>query len=105
MKLIKILIISYGLFAILSGCSSFNDASKVLRNDKTRTADEFLIQKKGPLSQPPDFEKIPEPESIEKKANSDLNSIEKILNTGRVNKNSQVQSSSTQESILKKIKK
>ena len=47
---------------ILSACGkSMSDASKVLRNEKTNSTDEFLIKKKEPLILPPDYNKIPEP--------------------------------------------
>ena len=67
MKLIKLLILLSGLSIVLSSCGSLGQASKVLRNEKVSTTDEFLIKKRGPLTQPPDFRKIPEPESLEKK--------------------------------------
>jgi len=51
------------LFILLTSCSSFSDAGKALRNEKTKTTDEFLIEKRGPLSIPPDMEKLPKPKS------------------------------------------
>ena len=59
------------IFLILISCSSFKEAGKVLRNEKTNTTDEFLVKKREPLVLPPDFKEIPEPGSIKK---------EKILN-------------------------
>ena len=53
------------LFILLTSCSSFSDAGKALRNEKTKTTDEFLIEKRGPLSIPPDMEKLPKPKSNE----------------------------------------
>ena len=106
MKLIKKLILIIGLFAVLNNCSSFGEAGKVLRNEKTNSTDEFLIKKKEPLSQPPDFKKIPEPGSITKQAESEQNTIEKILRTSKNEPTeSQTKSSSTEESILNQIKK
>jgi len=40
------------LAMILNSCSSFDDAGKVLRNEKMTGADEFLIKKKNPLTLP-----------------------------------------------------
>ena len=57
----KILIFSLLCLLLLNNCSSFSEAGKVLRNEKVRTTDEFLIEKKEPLTQPPDFDTIPEP--------------------------------------------
>jgi hypothetical protein len=106
MKFLKSLILLFSLSIILNNCGSLKEASKVLRNEKTKSTDEFLIQKKEPLTQPPDFEKIPEPGSIEEKASSEQNSLEKILKTGQSRSNSnQSKSSSTEESILRQIKK
>ena len=51
------------LFILLSSCASLNEAGKALRNEKTKTTDEFLIEKRGPLSIPPDMEKLPKPKS------------------------------------------
>ena len=102
----KILIFSLLSLLVLNNCSSFSEAGKVLRNEKVRTTDEFLIKKKEPLTQPPDFDTMPEPRSIENKAEKEENSIESILssNTSKSD-NTSSSSSSTEESILNQIKK
>ena len=102
----KILIFSLLCLLLLNNCSSFSEAGKVLRNEKVRTTDEFLIKKKEPLTQPPDFDTIPEPGSTENKAEKEENSIESILssNTSKSD-NANSSSSSTEESILNQIKK
>ena len=102
----KILIISLFFLFLLNNCSSLSEAGKVLRNEKVRTTDEFLIKKKEPLTQPPDFDTIPEPGSVENKAEKDEKSIESILssNTSEPSSTSS-SSSSTEESILNQIKK
>ena len=46
---------------LLNTCSSLKEANKILRNEKVRTTDEFLIEKREPLVFPPDYEKMPEP--------------------------------------------
>ena len=46
MKLSKSIILTLSLFIILNSCGTFNEASKVLRNEKTNSIDEFLIKKK-----------------------------------------------------------
>ena len=103
----KILIISLLFLLLLNNCSSISEAGKVLRNEKVRTTDEFLIKKKEPLTQPPDFDTIPEPGSIENKADKEENSIESILgsNTNEQKSSTSSSSSSTEESILNQIKK
>ena len=102
----KILIFSLLCSLLLNNCSSFSEAGKVLRNEKVRTTDEFLIKKKEPLTQPPDFDTIPEPGSIENKAEKNEKSIESILNSNTSEPSStSSSSSSTEESILNQIKK
>ena len=106
MKSVKTLILLMSLMIIFSNCSSFSEASKVLRNEKRASTDEFLIQKKEPLTQPPDFERIPEPESIKSRSTQNQNNFEKILKTNKAKSgDSQTQSSSTEQSIINRIKK
>jgi len=106
MKLIKFLSIFYILSIVLNGCSSFSEAGKVLRNEKSRTTDEFLVKKKKSLTQPPDFETIPEPGSIENIAENKQNSIEKILKKKQTQSGgSQSKYSSAEKFILSQIKK
>ena len=103
MKIIKSLFLLCILSIVLNGCSSFSEAGKILRNEKSRTIDEFLIKKQQPLTQPPDFETIPEPGSI---GNKEKDNIEKILKTPQTKSStSQSKSSSIEESILNQIKK
>tara|TARA_B100001057_G_scaffold246921_1_gene247308 strand:+ start:1248 stop:1538 length:291 start_codon:yes stop_codon:yes gene_type:complete len=51
------------LFIFLVSCGAFGEAGKALRNEKTRTTDEFLIEKRGPLSLPPRMGELPKPRS------------------------------------------
>tara|TARA_B100001063_G_C16395517_1_gene372284 strand:+ start:93 stop:407 length:315 start_codon:yes stop_codon:yes gene_type:complete len=104
MKFLQTLIILLFLTVILSSCG-FGEAGKVLRNEKVRTTDEFLIKKKDPITQPPDFDTIPEPGSIKKKEDS-KNNIKDILKTNqRESTSNKSKSSSTEQSILQQIKK
>ena len=79
MKKINLIILFLSLILVFNSCSSLNEAGKVLRNEKKNSTDEFLVKKREPLTQPPDFEKIPEPGSIKKeqKARVDSNNIER----------------------------
>jgi hypothetical protein len=45
----------------------FGDAGKVLRNEKIKTTDEFLVKKKEPLVLPPDYEKFQNQDQFRKK--------------------------------------
>jgi len=91
------------LFFIFS-CSSFNDAKKVLKNEKIRTTDEFLVKKRDPLILPPDFKEIPKPGTLSKKKKNESEKIKEILKATDVDSvNSK--SSTIEDSILRKIKK
>ena len=96
--------INYLLLFILFLTTSCGDVGKVLRNEKVRTTDEFLVKKKGPLVLPPDYDVVPEPGTINAKDDDKENQIKKIIksNKSQIKKN---KFSSTEESILEKIKK
>ena len=64
MKNTKILLISFFLFI---SCGGLKEASSVLRNEKIKTTDEFLVKKRNPLVLPPNYEKIPDQVQYEKK--------------------------------------
>ena len=60
------------LILITTSCGSLSDVGKIMRNEKITTTDEFLVKKKEPLTLPPDFAEIPEPGSLEKKKNDEI---------------------------------
>ena len=68
MRIIKniFLILILGIFSI--SCSGGLEGFKMKK--KSSSGDEFLIQKKDPLVQPPDYSKLPNPD--EKIDNSDV---------------------------------
>jgi|TARA_B100001094_G_C17574508_1_gene504414 hypothetical protein len=100
-------IIIFLILLILTSCSSFNEAGKILRNEKIKNTDEFLIKKKEPLVLPPDYSKIPEPgtlaEENEEKKNTDK--IKKIMRTSNEKKINANKSSSVEDSIINRIRK
>ena len=87
------------LFALISSCSGFSEAGKVLRNEKIATTDEFLIEKRGPLSIPPNVMELPKPKNKGTKKN-DSNSVKKTSEKNSNNKNK----SSLEILILEEIK-
>ena len=107
MKFVKLLPLYVSLCVILNSCTTFSEVGKTLRNEKVDSSDEFFIKKREPLTQPPDYDKIPKPGSIEGNKNSDKKNIEKILKTNQTKSsgNQTKSSSSAEEFILKKIKK
>ena len=101
MKNTKILLITFFLFV---SCGGLKEAGSVLRNEKIKTTDEFLVKKRNPLVLPPNYEKIPEPGSVQKKNEDDKDKIKKILKVPQTD-NSIKSNSSVEESILKRIRK
>ena len=104
MKNFNILIL---IFFTLYSCGGFKDAGKVLRNEKIKTTDEFLVKKKEPLVLPPDYNKIPEPGSMkEKNSKNEGDKIKEILKVNKENKkNNSNQDSSIEKIILNEIKR
>ena len=102
MKNSNILLIT---FFLLISCASLDDAGKVLRNEKIKTTDEFLVEKRDPLVFPPDFDKIPEPGTKEKIQISEEERIKKILKANEQKNVSNSNPSSVEDSILNKIRK
>ena len=73
---------------------------------KKLPTDEFLVKKKEPLTLPPDFAEIPEPGSLEKEKNEEIEK-KKLEKAFKIKKQKQDNSNSgsVEESILKKIGK
>ena len=91
-----------GVFLFIVSCG---DVGKILRNEKIKTTDEFLVKKKGPLVLPPNYEEIPKPDSIKKKTDNNQNKIKSILKTQKKDKKKTKNSLSIEKSILEKINK
>ena len=92
------------MFNLLASCQSVTDGFKLKKKDG---ADEFLVEKKNPLVLPPNYNDLPKPESVnssnEKEVDSFKSTITKSENNDTEQKSSK--SSSTEETILKNIKK
>ena len=65
-KINKLLLYIFFVF-LLNSCGSMSEAGKVLRNEKVKTTDEFLVKKRQPLVLPPDYDTLPVPGTKEKK--------------------------------------
>ena len=95
------------IFFFATACTSLGDARKVLKNEKTNSTDEFLVKKKEPLTLPPDYDKLPLPNSISKSDNGSLSDEEKIKKIFRLeeeNLSENNNSSSIEENIIKQIR-
>ena len=102
----KKFLVIFSLVILITAFTSLDDAGKVLRNEKIKTTDEFLIKKREPLVLPPDFKELPEPGSISsKKRLEEKEKIKKILNANEEIDSSKSTSSNIEESILEKVRK
>ena len=101
MKKIRSILVILTMCVLLTNCASFSEVGKVMRNEKTGNTDEFLIKKREPLTQPPDYNVLPTPNSVktEKKEK-----ITEMLNKNKNTNNSKNKSSSAEQSIIEKIK-
>ena len=95
------------IFFLVTACTNLNEAKKVLKNEKTYSTDEFLVKKKEPLTLPPDYDKLPLPNSISKSDDKSLSNEEKIKKIFRLEEENIPEnnsSSSLEESIIKQIR-
>lgn len=91
---------------IFTACSSLKEANKILRNEKIKSTDEFLVEKKDPLVFPPDYEKMPEPGRQDKKEKIEEEKIKKMLKKKTDREPlATSENSSVENSILDKIRK
>ena len=107
MKFKKIIIYLISIFFLYS-CSGVQD---VLEGKKrSENSDEFLVEKKNPLTEPPDMNELPVPldqeEEMSKTNNEDSLNIEKALNVEQSknsNNNTNNEENSLEQTILEKI--
>ncbi len=79
------------LFILLVSCGTFSEAGKALRNEKTRTTDEFLIEKRGPLSLPPKMNELPKPSSDNETKKENKNILETMSESGKSEEKSELE--------------
>ena len=104
-KITKLLILSIFIIT-LNSCGSIKEG---FTNSKKKSTDEFLVKKKSPLVMPPEFDELPIPGNENQEQKNNENSEIKSLITGSDNKSSKSENSSnqnttTENSILEKIK-
>ena len=68
MNKIKFIAIIVSFLLLLSSCQKF--AEGVTGSKRSKSSDEFFVQKKSPLVLPPDFNEMPLPDTKKKKKNS-----------------------------------
>jgi len=102
----KKIFISLIAITFLYSCGAGSEAGKVLRNEKNSNTDEFLVQKREPLTMPPDYNNLPKPGFNENKQKDEgKGRIQKILKVPEENLPSNKATSSVEESILNQINK
>ena len=106
MKTISNILITFIIILFLFSCSGGLEGFKM---KKSKTGDEFLIEKKDPLVLPPDFSKIPNPDEEIKEINEEESQFEMVFkkDNSDTQKNESTRSSDSglEKSILKKIQK
>ena len=107
MKFKKIFIFLSFLLFLLS-CSGAKDALQGKK--RSENSDEFLVEKKNPLTEPPDINELPVPldqeEENSETNNEDSTDIEKALNSEQskdLNNNENNEETSLEKTILEKI--
>ena len=97
------LIFLFLLMSLFSGCQSLRDCLE--GNKKSKSAEEFLIEKKNPLVLPPDYSELPEPSEKKEEENNEFD-LQKILETSDSSTPSENSvNQSLKKSIIDKIKK
>ena len=97
------LIVIYGLS--FSSCST---VQKAFDPERKNGSEEFLIEKKSPLSMPTDFEKLPLPQNKQTDDQNQSDDIETLITDSQVGNNENKLTENTgkelEESIIDKIK-
>ena len=103
-KIIKLSILLTLITTLLSNCGS---VQKAFDPQNKNTSEEFLVEKKSPLSIPPSFEELPVPSNEKKDEESQTNNIESLINENNNNDEKLETDGSDKDfiqSILDKIK-
>ena len=106
-KLFRNILYLFIISLSLNACQSVKDG---LTGKKQTNQDEFLVEKKNPLVLPPEFDSMPEPQTIDNKkvTNRRKNNLESILTKDlsviKKNSTSKTSNKSLEQSILEKIK-
>jgi hypothetical protein len=105
MKIFKLILLFLSLLVVLTSCSGIKEG---LQGNNKNSKDEFLVEKKNPLTEPPDFDELPKPvkKKVEEIASKEADSIKKLLKKYEIDSDKEVNNEnvkSIEESILKKI--
>ena len=100
--------IKFLLLIILSGIllTSCGSVKKAFDPQNKNTSEEFLVEKKSPLSIPPSFKELPVPSNEKADIENQTNNIESLINEKNENEKLETDESDKdfEQSILDKIK-
>lgn len=100
--------IKFLLLIILSGIllTSCGSVQKAFDPQNKNTSEEFLVEKKSPLSIPPSFKELPVPSNEKADIENQTNNIESLINEKNENEKLETDESDKdfEQSILDKIK-
>ena len=91
-------------FLISCGGGGWEEFESAVSGKKKKTTDEFLIKKKDPLILPPDYDKLPLPDS-KKSDDTNSNRIESILSEDGSYNKKKGKRSSLENSIEEELRK
>ena len=96
-----LVIITLGLF--ISGC---NSVKKAFDPQRKNSSEEFLVEKKSPLSMPPEFNELPVPSNEKIDKDTQINNIESLITEKNSNEKLEIIESDKdfEQLILDKIK-
>ena len=98
----KILVITT-LCLFITGC---NSVKKAFDPERKNSSEEFLVEKKSPLSMPPEFDELPIPSNEKVDKESQISNIESLITEKDSNEKSEIiqPDKDFEELILDKIK-
>ena len=98
---------NYILFTVLLFLMSCGTIKDGFENQKKKSTDEFLVEKKYPLVMPPDFDELPIPKEQEEKMDKKENEFKTLISKENIenepNNNKDV-NTNLEETLLDKIK-
>ena len=104
-KKYKFLIFTAIISLFFSSCGTVKDAFDPQRKN---SSEEFLVEKKSPLSMPPDFDELPIPQNNNEESQDQSNDIKLLITENGKSKNKPIEIESSDKNfeklILDKIK-
>ena len=94
------------IFFFVTSCGTFDDVKRGITGEKKNSTDEFLVEKKNPLTMPPDYNELPVPidqeQALPKDENDNIKELLEISKDSTKKKKSN-NNNSLEDSILEKI--